>query len=77
MIILKKENLKEYDTNSPQISDHPYGILTIRDSGSGKKTSLLFDLINQQQDIDKTYLYVKDPFEAKYKFLIKKEKVQA
>ena len=77
MIILKKENLKEYDTNSPQISDLTYGILTIRDSGSGKKTSLLFDLINQQQDIDKTYLYVKDPFEAKYKFLIKKEKVQA
>ena len=37
LITLKKENLKEHNTNSPQTSDHPYGILTIRDSGSGKK----------------------------------------
>ena len=32
----------------------------------------LFYLINHQSDIDKIYLYAKDPFEAKYRFLIKK-----
>ena len=31
---------------------------------------LLFNLINHQPDIDKIYLYVKDPHEAKYQFLI-------
>ena len=30
----------------------------------------LFNLINQQPDIDKIYLYAKDPYEAKYQFLI-------
>ena len=32
----------------------------------------LFNLINQLLDIDKIYLYAKDPYEAKYQFLIKK-----
>ena len=45
-------------------------------SGSGK-TNSLFNLINQQPDIDKIYLYAKDPYEAKYQFLINKEKEQA
>ena len=40
-------------------------------SGSGK-TNSLFNLINQQPDIDKIYLYAKDPYEAKYEFLIKR-----
>ena len=32
--------------------------------------------INNQPDIDKTYLYAKDPYEAKYQYLInKREKV--
>ena len=36
----------------------------------------LFNLINNQQDIEKTYLYEKDPYEAKYQCLInKREKV--
>ena len=29
------------------------------------------NLINNQPDIDKIYLYAKDPYEAKYQFLIK------
>ena len=34
------------------------------------------NLINNQPDIDKIYLYVKDPYEAKYQYLInKREKV--
>ena len=43
----------------------------IRDSGSGK-TNVLLNLINNQPDIDKIYLYAKDPYEAKYQFLINK-----
>ena len=38
-------------------------------SGSGKTNSLL-NLISQQPDIDKTYLYAKDPYGAKCQFLI-------
>ena len=30
------------------------------------------NLINNQPDIDKIYLYVKDPYQAKYQFLINK-----
>ena len=43
----------------PQILDHLYRMFTIEGSGS-RKTNSLFKLINQQQDIDKTYLYAKD-----------------
>ena len=32
----------------------------------------LFDLIIQQPDIDNIYWYGKDPFEAKYQFIISK-----
>ena len=39
-----------------------------------EKTNLLFNLIIQQSDIDKIYLYAKDPYEAKYQFLINKWK---
>ena len=46
-------------------------ILIIGGSGSGKRNAL-WNLINNQSDIDKTYLYAKDPYEAKYQFLIKK-----
>ena len=43
--------------------------------GSGKTNELL-NLINNQPNIDKIYLYAKDPCEAKYKYLInKREKV--
>ena len=40
-------------------------------SGSAK-TNSLFDIISQQPDIDKVYLCAKDPYEAKYQFLINK-----
>ena len=41
-----------------------------------RKTDALLNLINNQQDIDKIYLYAKDPYEAKYQYLInKREKV--
>ena len=53
------------------IPDHPYRVLIVGGSGSGKRNSLL-SLINNQPDIDKIYLYAKDPYEAKYQFLINK-----
>ena len=72
-----KENIKEHNPNWPQIPDYSYRILITGGSGS-TKTNSLFNLISYQPDIDKSYLYAKDPSEAKYQLLInKKKKVQA
>ena len=57
----------------PYIPDHLYRILIIGGSGSGK-TNTLLNLINEQNDIDKMYLYARDLDEPKYKILIKKRK---
>ena len=46
-------------------------IFTIRGWRSGKINSLL-NLTEIQPDIDKIYLYAKDPYEAKYQYLINK-----
>ena len=61
----------KYNKNRPYIPDHPYRILIIGGSVSGK-TILLLNLIENQPDIDKIFLYVKDPYEAKYQYLINK-----
>ena len=53
------------------IPDDPYRILIVGGSGSGK-TNALLNLINNQPDIGKIYLYVKHPYEAKYQYLINK-----
>ena len=37
-----------------------------------KKTNVLLNLINEQDDIDKIYVYAKDLSEPKYESLIKK-----
>ena len=66
-----KENIKEHQPNWPQTPDHPYIILIVGGSGSGR-TNSLFNLINLQPDVDKIYLYAKDPYEPKYQFLINK-----
>ena len=59
----------------PYIPDHSYKILIIGGSGS-RKTNTSLNSINNQPDIDKIYLYAKDPYEAKYQYLInKREKV--
>ena len=65
------DNKKEHNFNWPYIPDHPYKILIIEGSGSGK-TNALLNLINNQPDIDKIYLYTKDPYENKYQYLINK-----
>ena len=71
-----KENINEHNSNCLQISDHPYRILIIGGSGSGKIYSL-FNLISQHSDIDKIYLYAKGPYEAKYQLLINKRECTA
>ena len=55
-----------------KFSNYPYSILIVGDSGSGKMYALL-NLRKHRPDIDKIYLYAKDPFEAKYQFLINKQ----
>ena len=65
------ENNAEHNLKWPYILDHPYRILMIRGSGSGKANSLL-NLLNNHPDIDKIYLYTKDSYEAKYRFLVNK-----
>ena len=60
-----KENLKKHNPNWPEILDYPYRILITGDSRWGKANSL-FNLISQQQDINKIYLYAKDPYKAKH-----------
>ena len=64
-----KENIKYHNPNWPEIPDDLHRILIIGGSGSGKTDGLL-NLIQIQDDddytiIDKIYLYVKDPNEAK------------
>ena len=69
------ENKTEHNSKWPYIPDHPHRILIVGGSGSGK-TNALLNLMNNQLDIDKIYLYVKDTYEAKYQHLInKREKV--
>ena len=68
---ISNENNKKHNEKWPYIPDHPYRILTIGGSGSGKINTLL-NLINGQNDIDKIYLYARDLNEPKYKILIKK-----
>ena len=65
------ENKTEHNENWLHTPDHPYRILIIGGSGSGK-TNILLNLIENQLNIDKIYLHSKDPYEAKYQYLIKK-----
>ena len=63
------ENKTEHNLSWLYIQDHPYRILIVGGSGSGK-TNALLNLINNHSNIDKIYLYGKDPYEAKYQYLI-------
>ena len=72
---ITNKNNKKHNAKWPCIPDHPYGILIIGGSGSGK-TSTLLNLINQQHDIDKMYLYAKDLNKPKYEILIINVKMQ-
>ena len=55
---ITNENNKENSEKWPYIPDHPYRILITGGSGSGK-TNALLNLIHEQDDTGKTYLYAK------------------
>ena len=63
-------NNKEHNEKWSYIPDDPYRILMTGGSGLGK-TNTLLNLIHEQKDIDKIYLYAKDLSEPKYEYLIK------
>ena len=65
------ENKTKHNANWPYIPDHLYRILIIGGSGSGKR-NLLLNLVINPPDIYKIYSYAKDPYEAKYQYLINK-----
>ena len=70
---IKLAMMKNYDQsveifhnpNWPYISDHRYRISIIGGSGSGKGDVLLNLTKHQGLDIDRIYLYVRDPFKSK------------
>ena len=55
------ENKTKSNLEWPCIPDHPYRIFIVGGSGSGQ-TNALLNLINNQPDIDKIYLYAKDRY---------------
>ena len=61
------KNKIEHNSKWPYIPVHTYKPLIIGGCGSGKMNALS-NLIDNQQVIDKIYLYAKDPYEAKYRF---------
>ena len=68
--MLQEKKIKEHDRYWPQILDHLYRILITGDSKYGKQTNTLLNLLSKQSDIDKIYLYTKDPYETKSQLLI-------
>ena len=66
---------KEHNGKWPYIPDHPYRFLIIGVSWSGKANTLL-NLIKEQDDIDKMYLYGKDWVNPSMNFWPKSAKKQ-
>ena len=62
---ITNENNKKHNEKWPYIPDHPYRILIIGGSGSGK-TNALINLINGQKHIVKIDSYARDLREPKY-----------
>ena len=69
--ICYKRKQKKHNANRPKT---PFRILITGYSGSGI-TNALITLINHEPDVDKIYIYAKDPYQGKYQFLIKKREV--
>ena len=67
---ITNNNHNNHNEKRPYIHDHPCRVLITDSSGSGKTNSLL-NLINEQEDIGKIYLYAKDLSEPTYEYLIR------
>ena len=72
---ISNENNRKHSEKWSYIPDHPYRIVIVDGSGSGK-TNALLNLIKGQAYIDKIYLHAKDLIERKYEFLSKSVKTQ-
>ena len=59
-----------HNQNSLYIPDYPYRILILGFSRSSTANVLLNLIKHQKPDVDKIYLYLKDPIESKYQLLI-------
>ena len=59
------ENKTDHNRTWPYIPKTPYRILIVGGSGL-RKTNVLLNLIEDQPDIGKIYLYAKDSYEPKY-----------
>ena len=55
---ITKGDIEEHNPNWPKIPDHPYRILVIGSSESGKTNSLL-NLINNKLDTEKVFYMLK------------------
>ena len=65
---ITKEDIKEHNPTWSKNPDNPCRILIVAGSGS-RKANALRNQINREPDIDKIYLYEKDPYETKYQLL--------
>ena len=72
VVVRKKEG--EHNENWPYVPDHPHRIFIVGGSVSGK-TNALMNTLGHQRDIDKIFLYVRDPTEEKYDYLLRNGKV--
>ena len=61
---ITNENNKKRNEKWPYIPDHPYRILITGGSGSEER-NILLNLIDEQNDIEKIYLYARDLNEPK------------
>ena len=57
---ITKAGTKKHCPNWPEIHGHPYRILKVGGSGGGKANAL-FNLINNELDIDKVFYMLKIP----------------
>ena len=63
------KNKMNHNSKWPYVPNHLHRKLIVVGSGSGK-TNTLLNLINNEIDIVRIYLYAKEPYQEKYQFLI-------
>ena len=69
--VITNDNNVRYNLKWPYITDHLYKVLMIGGSGSGKRYAL-FDLIIEQDElVDKIFLYANNLNKSKYQLLNK------